>query len=78
MKSPLVPSEDLEAEFLPAYIMVLCLSYHLIAHDVPQSGGIVVQNADQMARRMYNLAYSCLLLQDYLAHHSLETVQCLM
>ncbi|KAK1215303.1 hypothetical protein PQX77_022094 [Marasmius sp. AFHP31] len=63
MKSLAVPSEDLEMEFLPAYIM---------------SEGMVVQNADQMARKMYNLAYSCLLLQDYLAHHSLETVQCLI
>ncbi|KAJ8075028.1 hypothetical protein PM082_019355 [Marasmius tenuissimus] len=78
IKSSPVPSEDFEVEFLPAYIMVLCLSYHLIAHDAPQSGGIVVQDADQMARKMYNLAYSCLLLQDYLAHHSLETVQCLI
>ena len=66
--------------FLPVYLMVLCLSFHLIDPDHYRSLGAAFQDTDtvQMAKKMYKAAHACLLLQDFLAHHTLETVQCLM
>ncbi|KAG7091752.1 hypothetical protein E1B28_008153 [Marasmius oreades] len=66
--------------FLPVYLMVLCLSFYLIEPDQYRSLGVASQDTDtlQMAKKMYNAAHACLLLQDYLAHHTLETVQCLI
>ncbi|KAF9254333.1 hypothetical protein L218DRAFT_1009820 [Marasmius fiardii PR-910] len=66
--------------FLPVYLMVLCLSFYLIEPEHYRSFEAAFQDTDtlQMAKKMYNAAHACLLLQDYLAHHTLETVQCLI
>ncbi|KAK7019182.1 hypothetical protein VNI00_018176 [Paramarasmius palmivorus] len=64
--------------FLSTVFMVLCLSLHLIEPELCMTLRISIEEAARISKKMYSAAQACLWVDNFLARHSLESVQCLI
>ncbi|KIK53870.1 hypothetical protein GYMLUDRAFT_49165 [Collybiopsis luxurians FD-317 M1] len=64
--------------FLSVYLMVLCLSLHLIEPEICRRLNLGFGEAIELSKKMYNAAQACLYVSDFMGNHSLEALQCLI
>ncbi|KAG7091751.1 hypothetical protein E1B28_008152 [Marasmius oreades] len=64
--------------FLSIFFMVLCLTHQFIEPEVCGALNINYADATAQAKKFYNAAQVCLWIDNFLANHSLESVQSLI
>lgn len=72
---PTIPPLNMKVYAITLWLMVLCISFHLIEPQLCDRLGYTMSEAGIIAKRLYSAVQTCMYHQDFLGNHSLEHLQ---